>query len=177
LPWLRDALAAAPFLVSFNSFPDETTALAHLVLPSHLALEEWGSDVPEPGPGSQVLSLQQPLVRPLQDTRSFWDVLLAVAEEIGGDAHAALPWSTFKDVVRDGVRPLTTGGDFEQAWTSLLQQGGVYASSAEPTPAWPAATFSAVPPAQFADGDYALVLFPHNSLGDGRSAHLPWLQA
>jgi molybdopterin-containing oxidoreductase family iron-sulfur binding subunit len=37
-----------------------------------------------------------------------------------------------------------------------------------------------VPPARFAGSagqDYALVLFPHHTLGDGRSAHLPWLQA
>src|SRR5205823_4611064 len=38
---MAEALAAAPYVASFSSFLDETTALADLVLPSSLPLEDW----------------------------------------------------------------------------------------------------------------------------------------
>jgi molybdopterin-containing oxidoreductase family iron-sulfur binding subunit len=91
---------------------------------------------------------------------------------MGGEVEAALPWSTFKDVVR--------GGTPEPTWTTLLQHGGSFAGSAAQPLAAATLSFQPVPPPRFsgsADQDYALVLFPHHTLGDGRSAHLPWLQA
>ena len=51
-------------VVSFASFIDETAALADLILPDHTYLESWGDDVPNPGPGYQVVTLQQPVVFP-----------------------------------------------------------------------------------------------------------------
>ena len=48
----RDALLAAPFIASFSSFLDDTTALADLILPSHLPLEDWGTTVPSPAPAA-----------------------------------------------------------------------------------------------------------------------------
>jgi menaquinone reductase, molybdopterin-binding-like subunit len=182
---LRDGAA---FVGSFSSFVDETTALADVVLPAHLPLEDWGDDVPDPGPTAATLSFQQPLLRPLFDTRGFWDVLLVLGEEIGGAVHAALPWPTLKDALREGARGLHgldrgsirgPAQDFERFWVSLLQRGGWWDPAAVPTPATPAA-----PPAGLAapafdgpDYPYHLVVFPHNSLGAGRGARLPWLQA
>jgi menaquinone reductase, molybdopterin-binding-like subunit len=191
----REALRQAPFVVSFASFLDETSVLADLVLPPHLPLEDWGSAVPDPAPGIAALTVQQPVVQPLYDTRGFADVLLALASELGGPVQAALPWATFKDVLRDGTRALQgqAGGsvqapDFERFWTQLLQQGGWWSASpstptggAAPSTATVAAVAAglAAPQIAGAAGEYPyhLVVFPHNTLGHGESAHLPWLQA
>jgi anaerobic selenocysteine-containing dehydrogenase len=188
-----EALARAPFVAGFSSFPDETTALADLVLPSHTPLEEWGSSVPSPGPGVRTLTVQQPVVRPLHDTRSFWDVLLTVAGQLGGPLAEALPWPSFKEVLRDGARQLAQEAragqgqpaEQERFWVELLQRGGwwedrgreagdgEWGRNQPPSPSW-------VPP-RFAGAEeefpFHLVVFPHNTLGDGRAAHLPWLQA
>ncbi|HEV2123272.1 MAG TPA: molybdopterin dinucleotide binding domain-containing protein, partial [Chloroflexota bacterium] len=126
----RSALLNVPFVASFSSFMDETTALAERVLPSHLALERWGDDVPNPAPGYQVWTLRQPVVRPLYNTHSFYDVLLLLAEEIG--IAETLPWATFKDALRAGARQLAqdlsrdpvTDVELEQFWVQLLQRGG-----------------------------------------------------
>jgi anaerobic selenocysteine-containing dehydrogenase len=196
---IGDALGQAPLVVSFSSFLDETTVLADLILPSHLPLEEWGASTPDPAPGQRVLTLQQPVVRPLYDTQSFWDVLLQMAEALGGQVRATLPWSSFREMVREIVRDpaeravASTVGEVEreQFWTGLLQRGGLWESpnsGAAPTAppidltasrafwesgAWGAPSFagdeSAFP--------FHLIPFVHNSLGDGRLAHLPWLQA
>jgi anaerobic selenocysteine-containing dehydrogenase len=221
---LRDALRRAPFIASFSGFLDDTAALADLLLPSNLPLEDWGDDVPEPGSGVATLTVQQPVVQPIYDTQSFGDTLLALAGAIGGPVHDALPWATLKEAVQDGARAfwqLNRGSvqetSFERFWVRLLQQGGWWdagapspglaaprtsggaaapagnpspQSSAPPAPgaaalaADPAALRQAIGrigPPRFAGGDrefpFYLVVFPHNTLGRGETAHLPWLQA
>ncbi len=73
---VADAIAKVPFKVSFSSYPDETTELCDLVLPDHHAIESWGDAQPIPG----VISLQQPAMDPVFDTRATADVLLAVSK-------------------------------------------------------------------------------------------------
>jgi anaerobic selenocysteine-containing dehydrogenase len=186
-----DALRQAPYIVSFSSFFDDTTVLADLILPTSLPLEDWGDDLPDPGPGFQVVSMQQPVVRPFYDTLGFGDVLLRLGAEIGGPVAAALPWTTFKDVLRDSARTLQQQRrgsiqepDFERFWTRLLQVGGWWdeASTNRSTGdagATLATVATSLPPAQF-EGDasypFSLVLFEHNTLGAGETAHLPWMQ-
>src|SRR5688500_2141450 len=68
------ALAKVPFKVSFSSIPDETSAMADLVLPDHHSLESWGDAEPVSGR----LSLQQPVMDPVFDTRATADVLLSL---------------------------------------------------------------------------------------------------
>ncbi|HEV8638616.1 MAG TPA: molybdopterin-dependent oxidoreductase [Chloroflexota bacterium] len=193
-PWLRfrDALLKAPFVASFNSFLDDTTNMADMILPSHLPLEDWGSNVPDPGPGVPVLTIQQPVVPPAFDTRGFLDVLLALGEELGGPLQQALPWRSARDLLREEARKLQ-GLDrgsvrepgFEQFWTRLLQQGGWWG----PPPSAPAGGAPAAgalgqltgqfPQPQYAgdEGQYPfhLVVYEHHAIGHGEGAHLPWL--
>ncbi|MSQ05583.1 MAG: 4Fe-4S ferredoxin [Dehalococcoidia bacterium] len=187
----RDALAGDNlFTVSFSSFMDETTALADLILPDRVYLEDWGSDIPEPGPGYPVLGFQQPVVNPLSDynPRSFADILLASAQGKAGN----LPWPKLRDFLRessDALFALKRGSiqaaDSGEFWTKLLQQGGWWDDKAtNPRPgAAPRDLLTgiaarAVPPAYsgLADGEFHLLPFAHNTLLDGGNAHLPWLQ-
>ena len=46
---VADALKRIPFIVSFGSFIDETSALADLILPDHSFLESWVDAAPESG--------------------------------------------------------------------------------------------------------------------------------
>src|SRR5439155_1239218 len=46
---VADAIRKVPFVVSFAGLPDETTALAHLVLPDTHWLESWGDYSPMEG--------------------------------------------------------------------------------------------------------------------------------
>jgi anaerobic selenocysteine-containing dehydrogenase len=187
-----DALRHVPFVASFGSFPDESTLLADLVLPSSLPLEDWGDDVPDPGVGAAVLSVQQPVVQALFDTRGVWDVLLTLADELGDPLRQALPWPTFKDLLRDQLAGLAQAGrgsvqarNPEQFWGQLLQHGGWWDDNAGPPTAGAASQtptpVATLPEPRFA-GDpagypFVLVPFRHNTLGAGEAAHLPWLQA
>ncbi|MFI5241515.1 MAG: molybdopterin-dependent oxidoreductase, partial [Gemmatimonadales bacterium] len=73
---VAEAIAKVALKVSFSSYPDETTELCDLVLPDHHAIESWGDAQPLPG----VISLQQPGMDPVYDTRATPDVLLALAK-------------------------------------------------------------------------------------------------
>jgi anaerobic selenocysteine-containing dehydrogenase len=186
---LADALRGSTgFTVSFSSFMDDTTVFADLILPSHLLLEDWGDDTPDPGPGFPVLSLQQPVVMPLYDTRSFPDTLITLGAQLGGGVQSQLPWTSFKELLQTDVQGLQqqTGGSVrataDRFWQTALQQGGWW-NEGQTSP--PAAAPSGSQPtagrqAQFDGADrefpYHLVVFPHNTLGTGEAAHLPWMQ-
>ena len=46
---VREAVLKVPFVVSFGSFIDDTSALADLILPDHSVLESWTDARPESG--------------------------------------------------------------------------------------------------------------------------------
>jgi menaquinone reductase, molybdopterin-binding-like subunit len=190
---IREAIAKIPYIVSFGSFIDETSALADLILPDHAPLESWLDSVPESGSLQAVASLAPPAVLPLHDTRSMPDVLLGLAHQLGGDVAKALPFATYDAMLRAAFVPLRTRGGSIDAktdddfWDAAQSQGGWWSvpSAANPTtpssplPA-PMRTPVAMTAPEFAGaaGDFPLYFLPYASqaLGDGSLAHLPWLQ-
>jgi len=66
----RKAFHKVPLLVSFSPFMDDTTAMADFVLPDHTYLERLQLDVPIAGAGIPILTLRQPVVEPLYNTRN-----------------------------------------------------------------------------------------------------------
>ena len=186
---LPGALGNVPFIASFSSFLDDSTYQADLVLPAHVPLEDWGDDPPDPGPGFESIGFQQPVVRPFQESRGFGDILLAVAQELGLERE--LPWTSFRELLREGAQKLwqlnrgsVSGASLEAYWNNLLQQGGWWDEGRTSTvPVRPRRLDlrQAQTAPQFA-GDaggypFNLVPFTSISLGDGRGAHLPWMQA
>ena len=184
-----------PLIVSFSNRMDDTTAVADIVLPEHSSFEDWGDDVPSPGPGYQTIGFQQPVVRPFFESRgvhlgskSFPDVLISMAQTLGIDL--GLAGATFKEVLEDGARRLfdadrgsVKANDFPSFWNGILARGGWWDTSArytgsipdpKPLPANPETPESG---GSESDYRYALVPFSSASLGDGEGAHLPWMQA
>ena len=176
----RAALQQVPFIASFSPFLDETSALAHLLLPDHHFLESWGDYVPRTG----VYSIVQPVMQPVFSTKQTGDVLLSVARRAG----ATLPTqaTTFYDYLRESwqrdVYPRAgAAAPFEEWWREVLQLGVVTL----PTPPAPAVSLNAaglaqipldVPQLSGDAGDYALVVYPSLRFYDGRLANRPWLQ-
>ena len=75
----NQAMKKVPFSVSISSFMTETSALAHLILPTHTPLESWGDVETEPG----VYGLMQPAMQPVFKTKMFGDVLLETGKRLG----------------------------------------------------------------------------------------------
>lgn len=174
------AIAEVPFIVSFSSFVDDTTAYADLILPDHTYLESWGIVLPEPNPGRPVASSLQPVVSPVFDTRPVGDVLISVARAIGGPIKAALKWPSYIDLVRTTWASLP--GQTGESWMTVRQSGG-WVGPALPVPASPSRAIglpTTVPKASFAGDPHAFPFlflpYPSIPLHDGRSANLPWQQ-
>ena len=106
---VADALKRVPFIVSFGSFIDETSALADLILPDHSFLESWVDAAPESGSAKAAPSKFGPVMRPLYDTRSTPDVLLEVSRGLAKPL-AGLP-NTFEEYLERGAY---AGGDFRR---------------------------------------------------------------
>ena len=178
------------FVVGFSPFIDDTSALADLILPDRVYLEDWGDDIPEPGPGHQALGFQQPVVNPLYEIepQSFPDILLAMAQELGKEAE--LPWPKYQDLLREGSDALFAlnrgsiqASSADEFWTKLLQRGGWWDEGATgprrvtaPDGLYSRLASKAKEPQGSGAGTFYLTPFAHNSLSDGRNAHLPWLQ-
>jgi anaerobic selenocysteine-containing dehydrogenase len=196
---IREALAKIPYIVSFGSFVDETSAQADLILPDNAPLESWLDSIPESGSLPAVASLAAPAVAPLHDTRATPDVLLGLAHQLGGDVAKALPWTTFDAMLRAAFLPLRASAGSVNAktdddfWGAVERQGGWWSvPSPAPTaaPRNAASKSSPVTPAkhppmapaapEFAGtaGDFPFYFLPYpsQSFGDGSLANLPWLQ-
>ncbi|MBI2156310.1 MAG: 4Fe-4S dicluster domain-containing protein [Candidatus Rokubacteria bacterium] len=165
-----EAARKAGLVVSFAGQPDETTALAGLVLPDTHWLESWGDYAPREG----VTGLLQPTMAPVRDARPMGDVLLAIGRAALGaeEGKGPLPWPGVEQYLKAAWEPVVKG-----QWGAALQQGGVWRDVA---PVAVTAKAAAPAPAPAAlEGDAAgFTLLPYPSLRfyDGRGASRAWLQ-
>ena len=161
-----ESMAKVPFKVSFTSYPDETSELCDLVLPDDHALESWGDAEATLG----MISLQQPVMERIFDTKATADVLLKVAQ---GDPSAAskFPWKSYRDYLSSRFPGGTAS--FTQALTAGIASGSVASRDAG---AAKITLPSETPAAIAGDGDYFLMVYPHAVLGTGAAANKPWLQ-
>jgi anaerobic selenocysteine-containing dehydrogenase len=157
---VADALRGIPFIVSFGSFIDETSALADLILPDHSFLESWVEATPESGSPKAVPVKFGPVMKPLYDTRSTPDVLLDISRRLAKPLPG-LP-NSYEEYLnaepRINVRRATALAAADQATAKAI---------ALQTPEF--------------DGDasqypYHLIPYASQAFYDGSLAHLPWLQ-
>jgi anaerobic selenocysteine-containing dehydrogenase len=103
-----------PLVVSFSSYMDETAARADFILPNHIYHERY-EDVPfARGFPQPIISLTQPVVAPLFDTRHVGDVIIQMAKNMGAPMAAAFPWDDYPICLEE------TLGD---KWDTLTEEG------------------------------------------------------
>jgi anaerobic selenocysteine-containing dehydrogenase len=179
---VRDAFEKIPYIVSFSSFLDETTALADLILPDHSFLESWAEAIPESGAMTAVASVAPPAMRPLHQTRATPDVLLEIGRTLRRPLE--LPWQTFDEMLGASFAALPAPTPDTDAWTDAQAKGMWSGTLPGGLAAAPAAAGSSAPAAfaepQFDGGadqyPFHFLPYPSNQFLDGSLAHLPWLQ-
>jgi molybdopterin-containing oxidoreductase family iron-sulfur binding subunit len=174
--------------VSTSDRRDETSAAVHAVCPDHHFLESWGDAEPVAG----YLSLSQPTIAPLFDTRSAAESLLRWIDD--PTDHYTFLRGYWRTAVMPRQRALTT---FDAFWDHTLERGlldvGLSPDEALAALAAPAAdtanatdggdwraAVSAIRDesqrAAAAGGDrYELAMFESVAMRDGRNANNPWL--
>jgi anaerobic selenocysteine-containing dehydrogenase len=179
------ALKNVKQVISFSTFPDETSAQSDYVFPDHSPMESWGFHQSLAGSDREVFSSFQPVVSPFYDTKSTIDVLLASVKASKKLEAKSLPYSDEVDFIQNKIQPLIDkNGSIEASnmpvfWSVWLQNGGwwekernleIPATGTLPHPVLP---LSPIPVIQ--DKKLMLQVF-QTQLGDGYGANRPWLQ-
>ena len=118
-----------PLVVSFSSYMDETAVSADLILPNHVYLERY-EDVPfARGFPRPIIGLVQPVVEPLYNTMHTGDVIIQLAQALGGTVGAAFAWESYdaclEETLGDKLDALVEDGywvDSEFSETAQTQQ-------------------------------------------------------
>jgi len=169
------ALAGLPLSVAITDRPTATAAACHVVAAAHHPLECWGDAMPR----ASVLTLAQPMVRPIFGTRHPIEGFLRWSGASVTDYRLHL-----KEAWRETVKV----PDFESLWTSAVSQGlapaAVAAAFATRSPGTkPAASvipslrtaIAALPRTVSADA-LEVELIAEVGVRDGLRAHVPWLR-
>ncbi|MBI2305107.1 MAG: molybdopterin-dependent oxidoreductase [Chloroflexi bacterium] len=113
------------FIVDFSPFFSDSNQYADLILPDHTFFERYENDLPPAGTGYPVVGLRQPVVEPLYNTRHTGDVLLQVAQGLGGGVAGSFPWKNFVEILQFRLSKL--GVSWEE-----LRKTGVWAKPLYP---------------------------------------------
>ena len=162
---LRQQLQRVPLIVSSADREDSFAALANYVCPDHHPLESWLDAEPVEG----LVSLSQPLLQPLRQTRS---VLESLARWSGKNASA---YDLLYGHWERAIFPRVGGESFQSFWDQSVHDGFVVV----PPPEQSAGVFRAEVVQLIAsekDSGYLLELHAKVGLLDSRHAHNPWLQ-
>jgi len=168
---IAEALQKVPFVVWAGGVPDETAAMASLLLPAHHPLESWRDTAPRAG----VRGLGQPVMQPVFDSRPVGDILLAAAAK---SSSAKLPWTTTAEAVKAEWLALASKAespDSEDFWTKVRREGGLFEEQHLAALTLDTSPFKAAVPTA-AQMQLSVYAYPHIFLYDGRGADKPWLQ-
>jgi anaerobic selenocysteine-containing dehydrogenase len=138
LDW-EATLENIPLVVSFSPYLDETSAMADMLLPDCTYLEKWFLEPLEPSLGYPAVGLGRPLIAPLYDTRNTADVLIELAQALGGSLAESLPWSDGVQAIQEQVQGLYQSGvgmpatteTFEEFWAEFEARAVWYDQSYE----------------------------------------------
>ena len=171
---IAEALQKVPFVVWAGGVPDETAAMANLILPAHHPLESWRDTAPRAG----VRGLGQPVMQPVFDSKPVGDILLASAVANG----AKLPHINTADAIKAEwltLAPKATedspAADVDDFWTNVRREGGLFEEQHVSPLKLDTSTLKPPAPSP-ASAELSIYAYPHIFLYDGRGADKPWLQ-
>ncbi len=175
----KDAVEKVDTVITVADRETETALLGDFIAAENHWLESWG----DAHPRKNLYSLQQPVLHPLHDTRSFQDSLLAWMRGVSGKAPAESWHDYLKSAWSElGSKEFGVGaGGFEKFWEESLRDGVVDTTKGRgpglSARSFRAASCSVFPKFQAAETDgYVLALYSKMGLGDGRQANNAWLQ-
>jgi MoCo/4Fe-4S cofactor protein with predicted Tat translocation signal len=151
-------------IVHLHSHYNETSEYSHWHIPESHYLESWGEARTFDG----TLSVIQPLIAPLYESKSAFEVLAAFTEK---------PGVTSYDAIREHLKTLLGEGDVEENWRKTLNDGFVAKTAFTPLSVTAKFNPASLPPFKASAADELEFIFrPDPSVHDGRFANNGWLQ-
>ena len=161
---LAERIQKAGTRVHLSMYEDETSDVCQWRLPESHFLEAWGDARAFDG----TITLQQPLIQPLYDSRSACQVLQMFTDS---------PERSGYEIVKGYWSAQYTGADFETWWRRAVHDG-LIANSALPTKAPAIHREALATPARKTrlGGTLEVMFRPDPTVYDGRFANNGWLQ-
>ena len=160
------ALAQVPLRVHQGLYYDETARYCHWHLPATHTLEMWGDARAYDG----TITLIQPLIEPLYEGRSSYELLAALNQQANRSGQ---------EILRTYWQHHSQSGNFEVAWQTALEAGVIAGSALPPKTVTLQRGFAEQAPAapvQDAAETLEIIFRPDPSIWDGRFAYNAWLQ-
>jgi molybdopterin-containing oxidoreductase family iron-sulfur binding subunit len=169
----KDALGKVGLVVSLSERENETTHLSNYVLPINHNFESWGDAKIRTG----IISLQQPVIAPINDTRQKEAILLTW---IGGSAETFTE-KLYHDFLMKNweatIYPIVNSKlDFKRFWLGALHDGIVLVNESVPSLTLSANVAGLLSGGVSTANGYTIVVKENYSISDGRFAHNGWLQ-
>lgn len=124
----RQALQNIPLTIVFSSLHNETTALADLLLPDCTFLEKRDLIIPDSDISNPVISVMQPVIKPLFESRQSEEVLTGIGKTLFGNKWK---WNNYQAYLEDRAREIYNSNQgtlfsdqFKVSFESLLAERG-----------------------------------------------------
>ncbi len=152
-----------PIRVHLGNYNDETAELCHWHVNETHYLESWGDTRAYDG----TVSIVQPLIAPLYDGKSAYELVALLAGQSAATAHG---------LVQNFWKSKHTGADFDMWWRKSLHDGWVDGTTFQPKQV--SAKTTGFPASSSGSDQNAIELnFRHDpSVYDGQFANNAWLQ-
>jgi anaerobic selenocysteine-containing dehydrogenase/Fe-S-cluster-containing dehydrogenase component len=172
------AMKAVPLVVSLSSAMDETSRLAHLVLPVNTPLESWGDYSPRTG----VTGMMQPVMGNMYDTRHVGDIFISLGKKLKGADR--FPWDDFYHLLRNVWQQKAKESPRQVPpdayWQEAVMKGGIWQGQglkpSQPPTMSPGISLHTPKLSEKPKDKFHVVAYPTVQFFDGRGATRPWLQ-
>src|SRR6267142_1195731 len=151
-------------VVHLSSHYNETSEFSLWHIPETHFLETWGDARAFDG----TYSVIQPLIAPLYQSHSAFEVLAAFTDKPGVKSY---------DMVREHLKTVLGAGDAEKNWRKSLNDGVVAGTAFAPLAISAKFSPASLPPAKTHSPDeFEFIFRPDPTIYDGRFANNGWLQ-
>jgi thiosulfate reductase / polysulfide reductase chain A len=116
-----------PFHVSIDPFLNESNLYADIVLPEASYLERWDLLSPPPMDGIPYIALRQPIVKPMGDSLPFPDILIELAQRIGGGMERYFRFGKMEHYIEAMIRKIPKLVD--AGGIDFLMEKGIWVNS------------------------------------------------
>ena len=164
----KKAIKNVETVISLSETPNETTSVSHYVLPLNNILESWGYHQSRNG----YISLQQPVISPLFNTRQKEAILLNwVTNNSETTEHQFFVKNSFKKYIYDQA---DFAADFDTFWLTALHDGIVKIKPKEFSN--PNFKFASIEKSNLISTGLTVMLQNNYTIGTGKYANNGWLQ-
>ncbi|HRP01530.1 MAG TPA: 4Fe-4S dicluster domain-containing protein [Candidatus Kapabacteria bacterium] len=169
----KEAVQKIPSLISMVEMPNESVLNSKYIIAINNQYESWGDFKLRTG----LISLQQPIIAPLHDTRQKEAVLLNWLQADVAQFSQDIYHKYLQENIKTNLFPtLNQGLDFNSFWFGALEDGLIiYKEPITPDTMFRAESFNGAN-FKYSDEGVTVILKPAFYLRDGKQANNGWLQ-